>query len=252
MIKTFRSIQVYFPFLQDLKYKIRFGKMKLLKKVHENDFNLMKWFQPNSEQVYVDIGSNRGEALTSMLIMDKSKTKIIGFEPNLETFKRLDDYLCKEKNVVLHNLGLGDSRSSAKLYTPIYRKWIFDGLASFKYEDAKNWLQNRIYCYNENFLSISESICKIEKLDNFELNPYFIKIDVQGFEPEVLQGAKETLTKHTPILLIEALNKECTEYLKGFGYKFYSFEKQRLKEGFGHLNTFCIVPKNYPELKKLL
>ena len=101
MIKTFRSIQVYFPFLQNLKYKIRFGKMKLLKNVHENDFNLMKWFQPNSEQVYVDIGSNRGEAMTSMIIMNKSKTNIIGFEPNLETFKRLEAYLSKEKTVVL-------------------------------------------------------------------------------------------------------------------------------------------------------
>ncbi len=252
MSKIFRSIQVYFPFLQDLKYKLRFGKMKLLKRVHDDDFKLMKWFQPSSDQVFVDIGSNRGEAITSMLIMNKSKTKIIGFEPNFQIFKKLEGYLSKEKNVILHNLGLGNSQTSKKLYTPIYLKWIFDGLASFKYEYAKNWLQNRMYFFRENFLLISESNCNIETLDNLNLNPYFIKIDVQGFEPEVLEGAKETLTKHTPILLIESLNKECAEYLMPLGYKFYSYGKEGLKEGFGNLNTFCIVQKNYPEFKKLL
>ena len=149
--KILRSIQVFFPYLQDLKYKLRFSKMRLLKKVHDNDFNLMKWFQPSSEQVFVDIGSNRGEAITSMLIHNKTKTKIIGFEPNLETFKRLEDYISKEKDVVIHNLGLGASNSLSVLYTPFYRKWMFDGLASFKYENAKEWLKTRMFFSSQKY-----------------------------------------------------------------------------------------------------
>jgi FkbM family methyltransferase len=252
MNKIFRSIQVYFPFLQDLKYQIRFRKMKLLKKVHDNDFNLMKWFQPNPGQVFVDIGSNRGEAITSMLIHNKSDTKIIGFEPNFETFKKLENYVSKERNLMIHNLGLGASNSSAILYTPFYCKWMFGGLASFKYENAKEWLKTRMFFYREKYLSVNESQCKIEMLDNFGLSPYFIKIDVQGLELEVLQGSKETLTKNTPIILIESINKECIEYLIPFGYNFYHFDKKVLKEGIGHPNTYCINLQKNQELKILL
>ena len=98
MNNIFSSIQTYFLILQELKYKIRFGKIKLLKKVHENDFKLMKWFQQNLGQVFFDIGSNRGEAITSKLIYTQSKTINIGFEPNFKAFKKLENDISKEKN----------------------------------------------------------------------------------------------------------------------------------------------------------
>lgn len=252
MKKTLRSIQVYLPFLQDLKYKLRFGIMNSAKRVHEDDFKLMKWFSPQANQVFVDIGSNRGEAITSMLIMSKLGTKVIGFEPNFATYKRLENYISGNKNVVIHNIGLGNKNEELKLYVPFYRKWMFDGLASFKYENAKDWLRTRMWFYKEEFLSIEESICKIRRLDEFNFNPYFIKIDVQGLELEVLEGGAETLKKNMPILLIESLSKECVEYLSTFGYEFYHFSKGILYEGTGQLNTYCIKMEKHPELKKCL
>lgn len=43
----------------------------------------------------------------------------------------------------------------------------------------------------------------IMPLDAFELAPDFVKIDVQGFEERVLEGAKQTLLKYKPVVLIE-------------------------------------------------
>jgi FkbM family methyltransferase len=252
MKKLFRSIQVFFPFLQDIKYKIKFTLMNTFKFVHEDDFKLMKWFEPNAKQVFIDIGSNRGEALTSMLLMNKSETKIIGFEPNFEVFKRLQNYISKRKNVNIHNLGLGNKNKESKLFIPFYRKWMFDGLASFNYECAKDWLTKRMFLYNEKKLTIKESKCKIKILDDYKLNPYFIKIDVQGLELEVLQGGINTLTRNLPILLIESLTKECVKYLSPLGYKFYCFNNDFLSEGIGDLNTFCIDLERHPELKKIV
>lgn len=37
----------------------------------------------------------------------------------------------------------------------------------------------------------------------FGLQPGFLKVDVEGFEQEVLEGAKETVVRHRPILLVE-------------------------------------------------
>ena len=45
----------------------------------------------------------------------------------------------------------------------------------------------------------------VKKLDNLQFeNPIsFIKIDVEGHEMEVIEGAIETITKNKPILLVE-------------------------------------------------
>lgn len=223
--------------------------LNVLQRVHEPDFKLMKWFSPSEDQVYVDVGSNRGEAITSMLIMNKTKTKIIGFEPNYETYKKLADYVANKQLVTVHNLGLGTQNSTSTLYVPFYRNWMFDGLASFNYKNAKDWLRNRMYGYNEALLTIKESNCTVKKLDDFDLKPYFIKIDVQGLELEVLQGARETLKKNMPLLLIESLNQECMDYLSPLGYQFYHFKSGVLYKGVGRLNTFCIDLRKHGELK---
>jgi len=226
--------------------------MNKLKRVHEDDFKLMKWFKPHVNQVFIDIGSNRGEAITSMLIMNKSETKIIGFEPNFEIHKKLKKYTLDKNLVVIHNLGLGSNNKDSILHVPLYRKWIFDGLASFNYKNSKNWLRTRMYFYNESFLTIKESKCKIRMLDDFKLNPYFIKIDVQGLELEVLKGGKATLKNNSPILLIESINDECLKYLSPFGYQYYHFTKGFLHKGLGIINTFCINMKKHPELQTVI
>lgn len=45
----------------------------------------------------------------------------------------------------------------------------------------------------------------------FGLQPGFLKVDVEGFEEEVLAGAKETIARHLPTLLLE-LHKFCPDF----------------------------------------
>lgn len=45
----------------------------------------------------------------------------------------------------------------------------------------------------------------------FGLQPGFLKVDVEGFEEEVLAGAKETISRHLPTLLLE-LHKFCPDF----------------------------------------
>ena len=65
-------------------------------------------------------------------------------------------------------------------------------------------------------------------LDSFGLtNVDFVKIDVDGFELPLLQGARQTLTQNNPVVNIEMkrnkrqhIVEKCDVILKDLGYKF--------------------------------
>lgn len=248
MKKLLRSIQTLFPFLHDLRFASKFFIMKLLSKPHEADFNALQHFKPKSEEVFLDIGSNRGEAILSMLISSKNKNKIIGFEPNVLIFEKLKKQYQKNNRINLHNIGLADKNDTLELFVPFYRKWMFDGLSSFDFNSANDWLKNRLYGFNEKHLSIKKLKCEIQTLDSFKFNPYFIKIDVQGYELQVLKGAAETLKTYSPILLIESIDDETIQFLKEYNYDFYTYTNNEFVLGNGALNTFCITNNTLAEL----
>lgn len=248
MKKILRSIQTFFPFLHDMRFRVKFCIMKIRHHPHEYDFRAIQFFKPDVDQVFVDIGSNRGESVLSMLLMSSSKRRIIGFEPNPFIYKKLENKFHKKEDVVIHNVGLAENDKELDLYIPFYRKWMFDGLGSFKYEAAANWLKTRLWLFNEKRLSIKQARCQIKKLDDFKLKPYFIKIDVQGYELEVLKGSFETIKAHSPIILIESIDDREEKFLKQFNYQVYRFENGKFLEGYGKLNTYCIVKERHPEL----
>lgn len=53
-------------------------------------------------------------------------------------------------------------------------------------------------------------------VDSLQLSPSFIKIDVEGMEYQVLKGARETLKRSKPVVIIEE-NGLCKRYGKRIG-----------------------------------
>ena len=245
-----RSIQTLFPSLHDFRFTLKFFKMNATKKPHESDFLALKKFNPEKDDVFIDVGSNRGEAICSMLLTGKFDNEIIGFEPNALVFEKLKKRFGDNKRITLHNTGLGNSKEQKSLFVPFYRNWMFDGLSSFNYSDASEWLKTRLWNYSEDKLTVKEVPCELIQLDSFNFKPFFIKIDVQGFELEVLKGAENTLSAHHPILLIESISEEVIAFLKPLGYELYTFKNNEFIQGKGALNTFCMNQKDVTSLKK--
>lgn len=248
MKKFLRSIQTYFPSLHDFRFQLEFQLLRLLNKPHEQDFKAIKYFSPRPDEIFVDIGVNRGESLLSMDILRGNKTNIVGFEPNPHVFKKANRAIGYKEHIQVHNVGLSDTHGQFELNVPFYRKWMFDGLSSFDYSSAHDWLEHRLWNYKESNLEIKKINCELRTLDHYELKPYFMKIDVQGLEYQVLKGAENTLKKYHPILLIESIDDRILTYLQQFGYKCYAYEFETFKAGIGKLNTFCMTDEKYGSL----
>lgn len=246
MKKYLRYFQIYFPFLQNLRFSLQRKFRQFFHLLSEGDFAAVSLFTDVEDFLYVDIGANRGNTIQDVLQV-KPNSKVIAFEPNPSIYKSLHRLYEQEANVVLHNCGLGEAEESRDFYIPQYKKYVFDGLASFDSDEASSWLKTRLFNYKEKHLNIIKEKCNVKKLDGFNLTPNFIKIDVQGYELSVLLGAKETLKKFTPVLLIETPQQEVFDYLEQFNYKSYYFKGNSFVSGKGKLNTFFITDEKMKE-----
>jgi Methyltransferase FkbM domain len=78
-------------------------------------------------------------------------------------------------------------------------------------------------------------------------DPVFIKIDVEGFETNVIKGGIATLRKHEPVLLVESLHDkpELLALVSTLGFRPYRFAGRKFVHGFptqgATRNTFLIT-----------
>src|SRR5688572_5732002 len=144
----------------------------------------------NPNWVALDIGANIGY-YTVFLEKKLNCTTVHAFEPSPREYQLLRENVESNhcKNIVTHNIALGDEESTIKLYT-----------------SSENIGKNSIINFDR---SDQEVTVPMKVLDVFILQLGitqidFVKIDVEGAEPMVLKGAAETLKKFKPIILYES------------------------------------------------
>lgn len=240
--KLFRTAQVNFPFLLDLKFAVVRAYRRGRRIPFEGDFRALGLFPDTAGALYLDVGANRGQSTDAILLMTRS-SRIHLFEPNPLLYRKLVQLYGRNDRVVIDELGLGDETAEMTLYVPYYKRWMFDGLASFDREGAASWLKGRMFFYDDRHLSLRETRCRIRRLDEMNLSPFFIKLDIQGFEFQAIKGAERTIKTHEPVLLIESPpDPELTDYLKDLGYRQYAFEDGKfIPGGIGSHNTFFMT-----------
>ena len=193
--------------IKDIEFilkKIFFSQSYLLKKRliraindnYEKELPIIDRFSDKSKNA-LDIGVYRG---VYSLKLSQNFNQIHAFEPNPLLFPYLNTNLKKIiKNINLYNLALSNNSGKTELKLPVRSKSIFKENIEELYQlgAASIHPKNQF----ENFKKVQ---VKVEKLDNISINNIgFIKIDVEGHELEVIEGAKNTITKDKPILLVE-------------------------------------------------
>ena len=166
-----------------------------------------------------DVGSNEtavfcNEIQKNYLFkkIDKIVPEFYLFEPNKLLLEKLKK---NNKDKKIYNFGLGAIKEEKKFY--IHEKHVKSSFLKV----GQNYFKNR------NKYQINEETIKIETLDNFCFGndiEYidFLKIDTQGYNAQVIEGAKNLIINNKISLIYSEIqlgkNYEITE-------SFYDFEK---------------------------
>lgn len=143
---------------------------------------------PKTEWIIFDVGANEGTYTTDLLRVLKDRPFTIhAFEPSPNTFQKLTKSMHAVKNVFLWNLGLSDQPGELVLHadeenstlSSVYKRDLTHIGKPFDYREtiSVDTLDN--FCIQQN----------IARID-------FLKLDVEGHEISVLQGAKNMLDQN--------------------------------------------------------
>jgi FkbM family methyltransferase len=169
-------------------------------------------------QVVFDIGAHKGGYLYFFQQLVGSKGKVFAFEPQSFLFNYLQKIhrLFKWQNVQLHHLALSDSAGSVTLFIPVK-------------ENKKSSSPGATIVAGTHNDAVTENV-ETQTLDSFaqqnNTRVDFIKLDVEGNELRVLQGAIHSINTYHPKIIFEcerrhvgeAQVKETIAFVENLGY----------------------------------
>tara|TARA_Y100001970_G_C14197563_1_gene839044 strand:- start:101 stop:853 length:753 start_codon:yes stop_codon:yes gene_type:complete len=213
---------------QKFLYKKRIERS--IKNKDENEINLVKnLIRPGTDSI--DVGVYRG---VYSYEMSKYSNLVHSFEPNPIIFENISKNLSKIlKNIKLYNFALSNKDEIIALKVPVRNR----GYDKKNYEEYYQMGRATIHSTNE-FKEYESFKVNSKRLDN--INFYneisFIKIDVEGHEAEVIEGAKNIIKNFKPNLLVEIEEKHnkkkvstTIKFIESLGYNSFFYKNNELK-----------------------
>lgn len=240
-LKKKNGVKLFFDFSQTICRAE--GDLFMGEDYEKNEMNYIGEYLKQCDCLNVlDIGGNVGSFSLDLSAVEDSLTFHI-FEPIPNTYNKLLANIKlnekEESKFNTYNIGLSDKAGSFDFYLPAT-----DEAASMQP------IEDSFYRKGSNEMGeytgkdkMEKVVCLVDTVDNIVSskgidNIGFIKIDVEGNEKFVLQGAKETLSKFKPLVYCELLRihsarfgyhpNEVIDYMTEFGYKCYVMKDKEL------------------------
>ena len=170
----------------------------------------------NRKTTFVDIGSNEG---IWSILLNKTYVDVHSFEPIKNNFNHLKHNLSNFSNVKIYNSAISDKKEEFEMVNNV--KSVINDFNCGMTARKENFINAMKLFNNFGSMDVDEFInesCFFETvrsntLDSYSLSPSLIKIDVENDEIKVLNGAKKTIEKHSPVLYVEDNFKPLSEKL---------------------------------------
>ena len=181
-------------------------------------FKYLKKYKEN--YIFIDIGANYG---IYTFLFYKNSAYTYAVEPISACLQYIIEGLDNKKNIEFINKIASNKNGETVLKTPIEK-----GIPVYGKSSVVN-----------NFNNYQNNICKtfivdkyFEEIDSKKHKIIFIKIDVEGHELEVLQGAAKIISNKKSILLVEIEKRHNKKYIEVFKYLIdIGFSVYNLKNG---------------------
>ena len=187
----------------------------------------------NSSFTVIDIGANIG-SVSLLLAKILKNSKVFAIEPTNYAFNKLSNNLSLNKElkdkVFLRQLFITNNKKPEKVWS----SWNFDK-SNNKHQKHLGTLKE----IKQNAYIKLDEFVKKENLDNID----FIKLDVDGYELDVLNSGEDFLIKNKPRIFIEIapylypeFGYSCQELIEFIQKLNYRFLNENLKEVSNILN----------------
>ena len=149
----------------------------------------------------IDIGAHKGAFLENILSIEKINS-VYAFEPQKKIFKELNEKFVKNKRVTLFNYAMDKEITNKKL--KINKLSMTSSLAEIDekslYLKFKNFLTSTKSNFEEEYEVQTYTVDKI--FESINLKRALLKIDVEGFEINVIKGSRMKL-REIPFIMLE-------------------------------------------------
>ena len=223
-----------------MKFELLFN---LLHHIHQT--RIIRYIKKFKTHYFIDVGAHKGEFLTYLLKLKNIK-KIYCFEPQKKIYRTLYKNFKNNKKIKFFNIGLGNNNTKKNIY-----------INKLSYTSTFKKNKKTFYLYFKKFLLRASNDyedkykVKIKKLDevlrNKNLKNCLLKIDVEGYELNVLNGSINIIKNQVKFILIERqffnqyqgvshkkiekfLNKHNFKLIKKFTYPLFLFQDNLYKK----------------------
>ena len=185
----------------------------------------------------IDIGANFGLWAYYLAKAAGPSGKVYAFEPlsfTAQTFEHVSKQLGFDKNVELFRKGAAENVGKVEFTVPVTDTGaISAGLAHVVGRDDRRPGQETWAAYTKtksvmcDVVSIDEQLANIERLQ-------LLKCDIEGADLFAMKGARRTLEKHKPVVVIEVnsfflegfglSNADLRSFFDGLGYRCFHYD----------------------------
>ncbi len=183
-----------------------------------------EFFPIRDGEVFIDAGAYIGDTAAEFVSRAGERDYTVhSFEPSPKLYNKLADAVSDNKHVVCHKLGLGKSNETMTFQSTMggTGKVDFDG----------------------------DTEIQVVSGDSLNLNPTWIKADIEGYEMEMLEGFQQTIKKYKPRLSICVYHNsydlwEIPKYIKSLVPEYHFFLRHYC---FGMAETvlYAALPGDY-------